>query len=179
MAKKETELTAEFVLKSFAAGGLGGMCGKTAVAPLDRVKILLQAQSVQYRQLGVAAGLLRIVRTEGVTALYKGNGAQGGHINIHGNQSPSGKEDALVIVYKDSTTLGAGRLLVHRKNHLLCDRIIYLFRNGYINPSMLMDDPHRCCEFFLTARYNSHRSKYSRSCCRSLTSTCSGRTPTK
>ena len=101
MDKKETELTPEFVLKSFAAGGVAGMCGKTAVAPLDRVKILLQAQSVQYRQLGVAAGLLRIVRTEGVTALYKGNGAQGGHINIHGKR-PNRERESMAESHRRS-----------------------------------------------------------------------------
>jgi len=32
--------------------GVAGMCSKTAVAPLDRIKILLQAQHEHYKHLG-------------------------------------------------------------------------------------------------------------------------------
>lgn len=52
------------------------MCSKTAVAPLDRIKILLQAHSLHYKHLGVFTGLRHIVRKESFVALYKGNGAQ-------------------------------------------------------------------------------------------------------
>ena len=76
MEQKEVKLTAEFVAKSFLAGGVAGMCAKTSVAPLDRIKILLQAQSVHYRDLSVPAGLLKIVQQENFLALFKGNGAQ-------------------------------------------------------------------------------------------------------
>jgi hypothetical protein len=34
------------LLKSLVAGGLASMCGKTAVAPLDRIKILFQVHSI-------------------------------------------------------------------------------------------------------------------------------------
>ncbi|XP_055692065.1 solute carrier family 25 member 16-like [Lutzomyia longipalpis] len=65
-----------FVLKNFCAGGLAGMCSKTAVAPLDRIKILFQAHSKHYKHLGVFSGLREIVVKESFFALYKGNGAQ-------------------------------------------------------------------------------------------------------
>lgn len=52
------------------------MCSKTAVAPLDRIKILLQAHQSHYKHLGVFSGLLNIVKKESFIALYKGNGAQ-------------------------------------------------------------------------------------------------------
>lgn len=52
------------------------MCSKTAVAPLDRIKILLQAHSNHYKHLGVFSGLRHIVRCESLSALYKGNSAQ-------------------------------------------------------------------------------------------------------
>uniref|UniRef100_A0A182WYV5 Mitochondrial carrier protein n=1 Tax=Anopheles quadriannulatus TaxID=34691 RepID=A0A182WYV5_ANOQN len=56
--------------------GVAGMCSKTAVAPLDRIKILLQAHSIHYKHLGVFSGLKHIVKKESFFALYKGNGAQ-------------------------------------------------------------------------------------------------------
>merc|ERR550534_45410 len=70
------KLTAELVLKSLAAGGVAGMTAKTVVAPLDRVKILFQAQNVHYKDLGVGACLRKVVMTENAGALFKGNGAQ-------------------------------------------------------------------------------------------------------
>ncbi|XP_065336009.1 solute carrier family 25 member 16-like [Cloeon dipterum] len=66
----------DFILKSFLAGGIAGMCSKTTVAPLDRIKILLQAHNKHYQNLGVFSGLMNIVKTEKFLALYKGNGAQ-------------------------------------------------------------------------------------------------------
>lgn len=66
----------DFILKNLLAGGVAGMCAKTTVAPLDRIKILLQAQSAHYKHHGVFGGLMAIVKHESLIALYKGNGAQ-------------------------------------------------------------------------------------------------------
>ncbi|XDV50022.1 hypothetical protein PO909_019152 [Leuciscus waleckii] len=44
-------------LRSFTAGGIAGCCAKSTIAPLDRVKILLQAQNPHYKHLGVFATL--------------------------------------------------------------------------------------------------------------------------
>lgn len=60
----------------FVITGIAGMCSKTAVAPLDRVKILLQAHQTHYKNDGVFSGLMNIVKRESFIALYKGNGAQ-------------------------------------------------------------------------------------------------------
>ena len=66
---------AEILIKSFCAGGIAGMASKTAVAPLDRIKILLQGHNTHYQQSGVVSGLFRVFKTEGFLGLYKGNGA--------------------------------------------------------------------------------------------------------
>ncbi|KAK1138125.1 hypothetical protein K0M31_002609 [Melipona bicolor] len=65
-----------FLLKSLIAGGVAGMCSKTTVAPLDRIKILLQAHNKHYKHLGIFSGLKEIIQRERFTALYKGNYAQ-------------------------------------------------------------------------------------------------------
>ncbi|KAG8000117.1 Graves disease carrier protein [Nibea albiflora] len=62
-------------LRSFVAGGVAGCCAKTTIAPLDRVKILLQAQNPHYKHLGVFATLKAVPKKEGFIGLYKGNGA--------------------------------------------------------------------------------------------------------
>ena len=61
-----------FFAKSFMAGGLAGMTSKTTVAPLDRIKILLQVHNSHYKNFGVFSGLLAIVRQESFLSLYKG-----------------------------------------------------------------------------------------------------------
>ncbi|XP_075228355.1 solute carrier family 25 member 16-like isoform X3 [Lycorma delicatula] len=76
MALQTREYDLEFVLKSLFAGGFAGMCSKTFVAPLDRIKILLQAHNKHYKRYGVYTGLRGIIMKESFIALYKGNGAQ-------------------------------------------------------------------------------------------------------
>uniref|UniRef100_A0A336LU13 CSON004736 protein n=1 Tax=Culicoides sonorensis TaxID=179676 RepID=A0A336LU13_CULSO len=73
---QERKKNMDFVLKNLIAGGIAGMCSKTTVAPLDRIKILLQAHSNHYKHLNVFSGLRHIIRHESFMALYKGNGAQ-------------------------------------------------------------------------------------------------------
>lgn len=62
-------------LRSIAAGGVAACCAKTTIAPLDRVKILLQAQSPHYKHLGVLSILRAVPQKEGYLGFYKGNGA--------------------------------------------------------------------------------------------------------
>ncbi|KAI7805981.1 putative graves disease carrier protein [Triplophysa rosa] len=61
--------------RSFVAGGVAGCCAKSTIAPLDRIKILLQAQNPHYKHLGVFATLTAVPKKEGFLGLYKGNGA--------------------------------------------------------------------------------------------------------
>ncbi|KAF5291468.1 hypothetical protein FQR65_LT01780 [Abscondita terminalis] len=77
MAVKSTEnKNIIFIVKSFVAGGTAGMVAKSSVAPLDRVKILLQAHNPHHKSNGVLRALRHIIEKESVLALYKGNGAQ-------------------------------------------------------------------------------------------------------
>ncbi|XP_065527048.1 solute carrier family 25 member 16 isoform X2 [Lathamus discolor] len=63
------------IFGSEAAQGVAGCCAKTTTAPLDRVKILLQAHNHHYKHLGVFSTLCAVPRKEGYLGLYKGNGA--------------------------------------------------------------------------------------------------------
>jgi solute carrier family 25 protein 16 len=65
-----------FNLKTFVSGGIAGSIAKTLVAPIDRVKILLQVHNKHYENYGIFESFYRIVQKEGFLALYKGNGAQ-------------------------------------------------------------------------------------------------------
>lgn len=60
-------------MKTLTAGGVAAVCSKTAVAPFDRIKILLQAQHEHYKHLGAFSGFREIVQRENFLALYKGN----------------------------------------------------------------------------------------------------------
>lgn len=63
-------------VKTFIAGGTAGCCAKTTVAPLDRVKILMQGHNKHYKHLGVLSSLHGVTVKEGFLGLYKGNFAQ-------------------------------------------------------------------------------------------------------
>lgn len=76
MALKTESRNMELVAKNLLAGGIAGMVSKTTVAPLDRIKILLQAHSRHHEHHGVFSGVRHIVKSESPWALYKGNGAQ-------------------------------------------------------------------------------------------------------
>lgn len=62
------------VSKSFIAGGMAGIVAKSALAPLDRVKILFQVNDKQQFSFRNAARLAKsIYVTDGFHALFRGN----------------------------------------------------------------------------------------------------------
>lgn len=62
------------IWKTFVAGGIAGCCAKTTVAPLDRIKILLQAHNNHYKDLDVITTLRTVRLKEGIPGWYQGNG---------------------------------------------------------------------------------------------------------
>lgn len=66
-------------LKDFAAGGISAAVSKTAVAPIERVKLLLQVQhiskqiSADQRYKGMVDCFVRIPKEQGFTAFWRGN----------------------------------------------------------------------------------------------------------
>ncbi|KAK0187949.1 mitochondrial carrier [Armillaria mellea] len=68
----------DYYFRSALAGGFAGGVAKTAVAPLDRIKILFQTQNREFTRFsgswrGAYNALEHIVRTQGFLALYRGN----------------------------------------------------------------------------------------------------------
>nr|GEV52859.1 graves disease carrier protein [Tanacetum cinerariifolium] len=62
-------------VKELIAGGAAGAFAKTAVAPLERIKILLQTRTQGFHTIGVYQSLKRLLKHEGLPGFYKGNGA--------------------------------------------------------------------------------------------------------
>ena len=62
-------------IRNITAGGFAGMVAKSVVAPFDRIKILYQISSAEFHIYNLPKVALNIVRTEGWTALWKGNTA--------------------------------------------------------------------------------------------------------
>ncbi|KAJ2781406.1 coenzyme A transporter [Coemansia javaensis] len=73
--------SAEYALKTLLIGGIAGCTAKTAVAPLDRVKILFQTRNARFtRYSGTHLGLFKagaaIYREYGVRGLFQGHSMQ-------------------------------------------------------------------------------------------------------
>lgn len=61
--------------KELVAGGVAGGLAKTAVAPLERVKILFQTRRAEFQSIGLFGSIKKIAKTEGAMGFYRGNGA--------------------------------------------------------------------------------------------------------
>ncbi|KAH9613352.1 hypothetical protein KSS87_019180 [Heliosperma pusillum] len=62
-------------VRELIAGGAAGAFAKSAVAPLERIKILFQTRPVGFQSIGVYRSLKKVLYQEGIQGLYKGNGA--------------------------------------------------------------------------------------------------------
>lgn len=62
-------------VKELIAGGAAGAFAKTAVAPLERVKILMQTRTEGFKSLGILQSLKKVKQYDGILGFYKGNGA--------------------------------------------------------------------------------------------------------
>ncbi|XP_037300073.1 ADP,ATP carrier protein-like [Manduca sexta] len=79
-AKKEEKgsETSAF-MKDFLAGGISAAVSKTAVAPIERVKLILQVQHVSKqiaedkRYKGIVDAFIRIPKEQGIGSLWRGN----------------------------------------------------------------------------------------------------------
>jgi len=75
---KQSKTYAELVYtgKQLACGGIAGAVSRTAVAPIDRVKILLQTQKILHKDVkytGLIQTWRTILKEEGFSKLWKGN----------------------------------------------------------------------------------------------------------
>jgi solute carrier family 25 (mitochondrial phosphate transporter), member 23/24/25/41 len=69
--------SAEDMTRRMICGGIAGMVAKTATNPLDRIRMLSQTGEHGMGKRPVSVGTLyrEILRTEGITGLWAGNGA--------------------------------------------------------------------------------------------------------
>ena len=80
MSEGSAKKTGNFYL-DFLAGGISAAVSKSAVAPIERVKLLLQTQDANPkvqsgeipRYTGIANCFTRVFNEEGLGALYRGN----------------------------------------------------------------------------------------------------------
>ena len=79
--KKQSGSVTDFLL-DFAAGGVSGAISKTATAPIERVKLVIQTQDANPairsgevpRYTGIGNCFTRIYQEQGLGAFWRGNG---------------------------------------------------------------------------------------------------------
>ncbi|CAL5222933.1 g5368 [Coccomyxa viridis] len=71
--KPSKSLSWQSIVKSLIAGGVAGAVSRTAVAPLERLKILMQVQGKDKLYTGVWQGLKYMAKEEGIRGMFRGN----------------------------------------------------------------------------------------------------------
>lgn len=106
--KKIDKQSWSYVLRSGLAGGLAGCAAKTAVGPLDRVKILFQASNPQFAKytghwFGVVKAMRDIHSAEGSRGLFRGHSATLLRIFPYAGIKFLAYEQIRAVVIKDRT----------------------------------------------------------------------------
>jgi solute carrier family 25 (adenine nucleotide translocator) protein 4/5/6/31 len=80
MSKKKAEKKGQHFFVNYIMGGVSTVISKTAAAPIERIKLLMQNQDAMIkagrldcRYTGVVNCFSRVIREEGVSALWRGN----------------------------------------------------------------------------------------------------------
>jgi solute carrier family 25 phosphate transporter 23/24/25/41 len=68
-------LSAAAIASKLLCGGVAGIVSRTATAPIDRLKIIAQAAPTGGTPPGLGATMRQVVKEGGVTAFFRGNGA--------------------------------------------------------------------------------------------------------
>jgi len=71
--EKKRKRSLPHIVQRAVAGGIAGAVSRTAVAPLERLKILFQTQSDPPKYRGVLHAVSVITSEEGVSGLWRGN----------------------------------------------------------------------------------------------------------
>ncbi|KAJ7372293.1 hypothetical protein OS493_019737 [Desmophyllum pertusum] len=61
--------------RQLVAGAGAGVVSRTATAPLDRLKVLLQVQASSQNRIGIGSGFSMMIKEGGIKSLWRGNGA--------------------------------------------------------------------------------------------------------
>ncbi|KAL3871521.1 hypothetical protein ACJMK2_039514 [Sinanodonta woodiana] len=70
----EKEMQTGMWWRHLVAGGAAGAVSRTATAPLDRLKVLLQVHGSSKNNLGIVTGFKQMLEEGGVKSLWRGNG---------------------------------------------------------------------------------------------------------